>query len=105
MNQNFAKKALFAACCGALAALLPRPDASQQTPAQQTPAPTMRVIEKGEHLKGAVQFNEADLAGKACTVQTIACGQTVSGTLDSADCSTSNGTYADLYQFPGTSGQ
>ncbi len=100
MNQNFAKKALFAACCGALAALLPLPAA-----AQQTPAPTMRVIEKGEHLKGAVQFNEADLVGKACTVQTIACGQTVSGTLASTDCTTSNGSNADLYQFPGTSGQ
>jgi hypothetical protein len=100
MTPDRIKKAALAAGFCALAGFLSLPAAAQQA----APSP-MRVIEKGEHLKGAVQFNEADLVGKACTVQTIACGQTVSGTLASTDCSTSNGSYADLYQFPGTSGQ
>ncbi len=101
MTRRTVKSTLFAvACFSALAGILPLPAGAQQA----APLP-MRVIEKGEHLKGPAEFNAADLAGKACTVQTIACGQTVSGTLASTDCSTNNGSYADLYQFPGTPGQ
>jgi hypothetical protein len=101
MTYGLVKKAaLIASCCSAFAGILLLPAGAQQA----APSP-MRVIEKGEHLKNAVQFNEADLVGKACTVQTIACGQTVSGTLASTDCTTSNGSDADLYQFSGTNGQ
>jgi hypothetical protein len=99
MNQNFVKKTLLAACCGAFLGLLPLPASAQQT------VRSPRVIAQGENLKGAVQLDEAGQTGKACTIQTIACGQTVSGTLDSSDCSTSNGSYADRYQFAGTAGQ
>jgi hypothetical protein len=100
MTPHLVKKAALAAGFCALAGFLSLPAGAQQA----APLP-MRVIAKGEQLKGPAQFNAADLAGKACTVQTISCGQTVSGTLASTDCSTTNGSNADLYQFSGTSGQ
>jgi hypothetical protein len=102
MNQNFAKKALFAACCGALAALLPLPAS-----AQQAPASTMRVIEKTDRPagKGASLFTLADRNDKACTLKTIQCGQTVSDTIASSDCALNDGSYADYYQFAGTAGE
>jgi hypothetical protein len=102
MNQNFAKKALFAACCGALAALLPLPAS-----AQQTPASSMRVIEKTDRTagKGASLFTLSDRNDKACTLKTIQCGQTVSDTIAASDCVLNDGSYADYYQFAGTAGE
>jgi len=55
--------------------------------------------------------DKAGLLGKAlaakatCLTQPIACGQTVSGTLDPNDCALSDGTFADFYDFQGSIGE
>jgi hypothetical protein len=92
---NIAKKSLLAACIGALAALAP-------ASAQQTADAPMRVIEKTSGRAKAADFSKAN---KACTLQSIACGQTVSGSLATSDCVLSDGSYADYYEFPGTNGR
>jgi hypothetical protein len=88
---------LVVACFSALAGILPLPASAQQ----------MRVIPKTDRLpaKGASLFNQNDRNDKACTLQSIQCGQTVSGTLASSDCNLNDGSYADYYQFSGTSGE
>lgn len=40
-----------------------------------------------------------------CVNQTIACGQTVNGSLDPGDCKLSDGTAIDYFQFAGTAGE
>lgn len=98
MNIRFAKNALLAACLG-LAGLLPQPAAAQQA----APAP-IRVIEKADGpAKGQAVFGKA--INKACDIQTISCGQTVSGSLSNQDCDLTDGSYVDYYEFPGTTGQ
>jgi hypothetical protein len=105
MNQRLVKKALLAVSMVgfALAGIVPLPAGAQQS----APSP-IRVIARGPAttaVRGAGLFNLTDRNDKACTLQTIQCGQTVSGTLASTDCGTTSGSYADLYQFAGTSGQ
>jgi hypothetical protein len=106
MSIHFTKKALLAASIygitAGLAALLPPPAAAQQA----MPAP-IRVLEKaaGRPLKGPAVFDQATGKAGTCDLLTIGCGQTVSGTLTSQDCVLNDGSYADYYQFPGTTGQ
>ncbi|HEX4498668.1 MAG TPA: fibronectin type III domain-containing protein [Thermoanaerobaculia bacterium] len=107
MTRKFVKKALFSAAITGLtslsAALLPLPAGAQQA------APSsIRVIAKAPAEpagRNAALFDLAARPDKACTVQAIQCGQTVSATLGSGDCATNTGSYADLYQFSGTLGQ
>jgi hypothetical protein len=40
-----------------------------------------------------------------CVLQSIACGQTINGSLDAGDCALSDGTVADFFQFNGTTGE
>jgi hypothetical protein len=99
MNIRFAKRALLAALVGGLTGLLPLPAAAQQA----APAP-IRVIEKADGLpKGPGLFGKT--INKVCNVQTISCGETVSGTLSTQDCVLNDGSYVDYYEFPGTTGQ
>jgi hypothetical protein len=99
MNIRFAKRALLAICLGGLTGLLPLPAAAQQA----APAP-IRVIEKADGpAKGPSVFGKT--INKACTIQTISCGQTVSGSLSNQDCDLNDGSYVDYYEFPGTTGQ
>lgn len=44
-------------------------------------------------------------ADKACGFQSIACGQTKTGSIDSSDCFVSSGHYTDFWDFPGVAGQ
>jgi hypothetical protein len=44
-------------------------------------------------------------SGNNCPILTISCGAQLSGTLSASDCLLADGSYADLYQFAGTSGQ
>jgi Fibronectin type III domain/Bacterial pre-peptidase C-terminal domain len=99
MTLNSMKKSLLAAACmgciGALAALTPA--------SAQTANSPMRVIAKES---GRVKSVDASRAGnKSCTLQSISCGQTVSGSLATSDCALSDGSYADYYQFTGANGQ
>ncbi|HTG35138.1 MAG TPA: fibronectin type III domain-containing protein [Thermoanaerobaculia bacterium] len=100
MTIRFAKKALLAALVGGMTGLLPLPAAAQQA----APAP-IRVIEKAAALpeKGEAVFGKA--INKICNVQTISCGQTVSGSLSNQDCVLTDGSFVDYYEFPGTTGQ
>jgi hypothetical protein len=103
MTIRFAKRALLAALVGGmtggLAGLLPPPAAAQQA----APAP-IRVVEKATELpKGPAVFGKA--INKVCNVQTISCGQTVSGSLSNQDCVLNDGSFVDYYEFPGTIGQ
>ncbi|MEO6194457.1 MAG: fibronectin type III domain-containing protein [Thermoanaerobaculia bacterium] len=103
MTIRFAKRALLAALVGitgGLTGLLPLPAAAQQA----APAP-IRVIEKAAAPpeKGKMVFGKA--INKICDVQTISCGQTVSGSLSNQDCVLTDGSYVDYYEFPGTTGQ
>jgi hypothetical protein len=108
MNIRFAKRTLLAALIygltGGLTGLLPLPAAAQQA----APAP-IRVIAKAAALpeKGQAVFrNDTGKAiNKVCNVQTISCGQTVSGSLSNQDCVLNDGSYVDYYEFPGTTGQ
>jgi hypothetical protein len=100
MTLSSTKKSLLAASClylgstGALVALAP---ASAQT------ASPIRVLEKES---GRVKAVDATRAGnKACALQSISCGQTVSGSLATSDCALNDGSYADFYEFTGTNGQ
>jgi hypothetical protein len=106
MTQKLVKKALFSAAIAGLtslsAALLPLPAGAQQT------SSSIRVIAKAPVEPAGTNAGLFELAGrpdKACTVQTIQCGQTVSGSLGASDCATNTGSFADLYQFSGTLGQ
>ncbi|HET9210745.1 MAG TPA: fibronectin type III domain-containing protein [Thermoanaerobaculia bacterium] len=96
MTLDSRKKSLLAACClGALIALAPA--------SAQTAASPIRVLEKAS---GRVKTVDATRAGnKDCVLQSISCGQTVSGALSSSDCALTDGSYADYYEFNGTSGQ
>jgi hypothetical protein len=101
MIPSLAKKSLLAAAwLGALAALAP-------AHAQQTATPPMRVIDVIE--KSSRPANKGvDLSkttNKACTLQSISCGQTINGSLASSDCVLTDGSYADYYEFAGTNGQ
>lgn len=97
MNIGFAKSALLAACIGGLAALQPT-----AAGAQAAPDSNLRVIAKESGGAKALDFSKA---AKSCTLQTITCGQTVSATLSSTDCTLSDGSYADYWAFQGVSGQ
>jgi len=97
MKIGFVKSALLAACIGGLAALQPTPAA-----AQAAPDSAIRVIAKESGRAKALDFSKAN---KSCTLQTIACGQTVNATLSSTDCTLSDGSYADYWAFQGVSGQ
>ncbi|HEY2294771.1 MAG TPA: fibronectin type III domain-containing protein [Thermoanaerobaculia bacterium] len=101
MTLNSVKKSLLAACClylggtGALVALAPA--------SAQTANSPIRVLQKES---GRVKAVDATRAGnKACALQSISCGQTVSGSLSTSDCALSDGSYVDYYQFTGTNGQ
>ena len=96
MPLNSAKRSLLAACCiGTLVALAPA--------SAQTANSPIRVLEKDS---GRVKAVDATRAGnKACALQSISCGQTVSGSLSTGDCTLTDGSYVDYYEFPGTSGQ
>lgn len=96
MTLSSKKKSLLAAVClGALVALAPA--------SAQTASSPIRVLEKES---GRVKSVDATRAGnKACALQSISCGQTVSGSLASSDCVLNDGSYADYYEFDGTSGQ
>jgi hypothetical protein len=95
MTLNSAKKSLLAACIGALVALAPA--------SAQTANSTIRVLEKES---GRVKTVDATRAGnKACTLQSISCGQTVNGSLATSDCVLNDGSFADYYEFTGTNGQ
>jgi Fibronectin type III domain len=94
MTLNFAKKSLLAACIGALVALAP---ASAQQDSR------IRVLEKTSERTKAADLSLA--TNKACALQSISCGQTVSGSLATSDCALNDGSYADYYEFLGTSGQ
>jgi len=99
MTIRFAKRALLGICLGGLTGLLPLPAAAQPA----APAP-IRVIEKATELpKGPSVFGKA--INKVCNIQTISCGQTVSGSLSNQDCDLTDGSYVDYYEFPGTTGQ
>jgi hypothetical protein len=104
MTVQSVKKALLAACVGALTGLLPTAAGAQ--PAPQSP---IRVLEKASERpeKGTALFDQTaqQATNKACTLQTIQCGQTVSATLASSDCVLNDGSYADYWDFQGTSGQ
>ncbi len=45
------------------------------------------------------------VAGGACEVAVIACGQTVNGVIDQSDCDQGGGGYLDWYEFQGSVGQ
>jgi hypothetical protein len=95
MTLDSAKKSLLAACIGALVALAPA--------SAQTAGSPIRVLEKES---GRVKTVDATRAGnKACALQSISCGQTVTGSLATSDCALNDGSYADYYGFLGTSGQ
>jgi hypothetical protein len=89
---------LAAAFIGGLGALVALAPASAQT--ANSP---IRVLEKESGRVKAVDASRA--ANKACALQSISCGQTVSGALSSSDCTLTDGSYADYYEFNGTSGQ
>jgi hypothetical protein len=102
MTSRFAKRALLAASIyGIAGGITGLPPAA----AQQAAGAPIRVLEKtaGRPQKGAAAFGKT--INKVCNVQTISCGQTVSGTLSSQDCALNDGSYVDYYQFPGTNGQ
>ncbi len=97
MILNSTKKSLLAAwigCIGALAALAPA--------SAQTASSPIRVIEKPS---GRVKSVDAAKAGSTCPIQALSCGQTVNGSLATSDCTLSDGSYADYYEFTGTNGQ
>ena len=102
MTIRFAKSALLAVLVGGMTGFLP---AAAQPVA---PAP-IRVIEKAAALpeKGPAVFSKGTgkAIGKVCNVQTISCGQTVSGSLSNQDCVLNDGSFVDYYEFPGTIGQ
>lgn len=43
--------------------------------------------------------------GPSCSMGSIDCGRTISGSLNSADCGLDDGTYAEFWAFSGTAGQ
>jgi hypothetical protein len=99
MTLGSTKKSLLAAACisglGALMALAPA--------SAQTANTSIRVLEKASGRVKTVDPSRA--ANKACALQSISCGQTVSGSLASSDCTLTDGSYADYYEFNGTNGQ
>lgn len=98
MTLNSVKKLPLAAwivCISALTALAP-------AGAQTTNSP-IRVIPKED---GRVKSVDLSRTGKAsCPATSISCGQTVNGSLSTSDCALIDGSYADFYEFTGTSGQ
>jgi hypothetical protein len=102
MTLGSTRKSLLAAariaCIGGIGALAALAPASAQT--ANSP---IRVLEKESGRVKAVDPSRA--ANKACALQSIACGQTVSGALSTSDCALNDGSYADYYEFNGTSGQ
>ncbi|MFL6258178.1 MAG: fibronectin type III domain-containing protein [Thermoanaerobaculia bacterium] len=95
MTLGSKKKSLLVACCiGALVALAPA--------GAQTANSPIRVLEKES---GRVKTVDPSRAGKACALQSISCGQTVSGALSTSDCALTDGSFADYYEFNGTNGQ
>jgi len=56
-------------------------------------------------LSSAVQQRLLSKADKACSIQSMTCGQTKTGAIDSSDCFIQSGIYADFWQFPGVAGQ
>jgi hypothetical protein len=100
MTIGFAKSALLAAWFGGLAALQPTAAGAQ---ASGSPIRPIQVVAKESGRAKALDLSRA--TNKNCALQTIACGQTVSATLSSTDCTLSDGSYADYWAFQGTSGQ
>ncbi|REJ81045.1 MAG: hypothetical protein DWQ36_13545 [Acidobacteria bacterium] len=112
-------------CVGALSLLLvgaaaaqeigPRPSLRAVSGSQE--APRTRPIDamaraKAELRAGAgLQQSTAPLgdvgsAGSGlCVIDTIACGETVQGLLETNDCEFGDGTFVDIYEFEGVAGQ
>ncbi len=84
-----------------LAAAVPNPLSAQRLEAP-TPAPPLALAQQASQAKGGVEG--AILAPRSCTMEDIHCGETVQGRLESGDCALSDGTYIDLWEFPGTPG-
>ncbi|MCA1734511.1 MAG: PPC domain-containing protein, partial [Acidobacteria bacterium] len=43
--------------------------------------------------------------GPSCSIATMSCGQTISGSLNSSDCALDDGTYVEFWDFSGSAGQ
>src|SRR4051794_36484301 len=61
---------------------------------------TARAAE-ASRAKGGLQI----LAPAACATMTIACGETKTSVLTSDDCSLSDGSFVDFWEFQGTAGR
>ncbi len=64
-----------------------------------TPPTKSKLME--ERLAAAMREKEAS----GCVLQSIACGQTIHGSLDILDCPLSNGEVVDFFQFQGRAGE
>jgi hypothetical protein len=62
-----------------------------------TAAPAHAAVKSAALAAGAVP--------KDCSLLSISCGQTKTGTLASGDCQLNDGSFADFYEFNGTNGQ
>jgi hypothetical protein len=60
---------------------------------------------KAEMLEQRAASAMREKEASTCVLQTIACGQTIHGSLDFGDCALSDGSAADFFQFNGTAGQ
>jgi hypothetical protein len=90
-----------AVCCLAvLAAGVPDAQSSIQV-RPLTPQPAVQKTAVVEKSVGKLD----SATGKACVLMNMACGQTVTGQLSGDDCALDDGSFADFWEFQGTSGQ
>ncbi|HEX2224771.1 MAG TPA: fibronectin type III domain-containing protein [Thermoanaerobaculia bacterium] len=90
-----------AVCCLAVLAA-GVPDA--QSSIQVRPLVSEPALQKTAVVEKSVSKLDS-ATGKACVLMNMACGQTVTGQLSADDCELDDGSFADFWEFQGTSGR